>query len=224
MQNPVIQRIKHRAEVCQSLPVTCGRRGNDTGNGMVTVISLRCAVDCFPENGKSPHSKPFTFLLLPTAKCRSGMFFTLCPPQLCHRVEKVGSFDLHHFGIAGAQFGKDHANLPQFIRELANWWSHAASALIHKKTRGARLHPSFQFREKKGCGFFELLLTQPSRTPIRALSRPRLTGHHLLIHSLSMALQTSGFSFREHSRHRTPSLGEQWFSLQKRRGLPHWLY
>lgn len=77
MQNPVIQRIKRRAEVCQSLPVTCGRRGNDTGNGMVTVGSIQCAVDCFPENGKSPHSKPFTFLLLPAAKCRSGMFFTL---------------------------------------------------------------------------------------------------------------------------------------------------
>lgn len=82
MQNPVIQRIKRRAEVCQSLPVTCGRRGNDTGNGMVTVGSIQCAVDCFPENGKSPHSKPFTFLLLPAAKCRSGMFFTRCPPHL----------------------------------------------------------------------------------------------------------------------------------------------
>lgn len=81
MQNPVIQRIKRRAEVCQSLPVTCGRRGNDTGNGMVTVGSIQCAVDCFPENGKSPHSKPFTFLLLPAAKCRSGMFFTLREAQ-----------------------------------------------------------------------------------------------------------------------------------------------
>ena len=84
MQNPVIQRIKRRAEVCQSLPVTCGRRGNDTGNGMVTVGSIQCAVDCFPENGKSPHSKPFTFLLLPAAKCRSGMFFTLRPAYLCY--------------------------------------------------------------------------------------------------------------------------------------------
>ena len=82
MQNPVIQRIKRRAEVCQSLPVTCGRRGNDTGNGMVTVGSIQCAVDCFPENGKSPHSKPVTFLLPPAAKCRSGMFFTLCPPYV----------------------------------------------------------------------------------------------------------------------------------------------
>lgn len=27
--------------------------------------------------------------------------------------EKVGSFDIHHFGIAGAQFGKDYANLPR---------------------------------------------------------------------------------------------------------------
>ena len=82
MQNPVIQRIKHRAEVCQSLPVTCGRRGNDTGNGMVTVGSIQCAVDCFPENGKSPHSKPVTFLLLPTAKCRQGAFFTLRAPHV----------------------------------------------------------------------------------------------------------------------------------------------
>ena len=129
MQNPVIQRIKRRAEVCRSLPVTCGRRGNDTGNDLVTVVSLQCAVDCFPENGKSPHSKPFTFLLLPTAKCRSGLFFTCCPPQLCHRVEKVGGFDLHHQRIAGTQFGKDYANLPRFIRELANRRGHAASAV-----------------------------------------------------------------------------------------------
>ena len=45
----------------------------------VTVVSLRSAVDCFLKNGKSPHLKPFTFLLLPTAKCRSGMFFTHGP-------------------------------------------------------------------------------------------------------------------------------------------------
>ena len=82
MQKPVIQRIKRRVEVCQSLPVTCGRRGNDTGNGLVTVVSLQCAVDCYSENGKSPHSKPFTFLLLSAAKCRSGMFFTLCAPYV----------------------------------------------------------------------------------------------------------------------------------------------
>lgn len=82
MQNPVIQRIKRRAEDCQSLPVTCGRRGNDTGNDLVTVGSIQCAVDCFPENGKSPHSKPFTFLLLPAAKCRSGMFFTPGAPYV----------------------------------------------------------------------------------------------------------------------------------------------
>lgn len=91
MQKPVIQRIKRRVEVCQSLPVTCGHRGNDTGNGLVTVVSLQCAVDCFPENGKSPHSKPFTFLLLPTAKCRSGLVFHMWPgtpsppPSRCHR-------------------------------------------------------------------------------------------------------------------------------------------
>lgn len=84
MQNPVIQRIKRRAEYRQSLPVTCGHRGNDTGNGLVTVVSLRSAVICFPENGKSPHSKPVTFLLPPTAKCRSGMFFTRCPPYVRH--------------------------------------------------------------------------------------------------------------------------------------------
>ena len=84
MQNPVIQRIKRRAEVCQSLPVTCGRRGNDTGNGMVTVVSLQCAVDCFLKNGKSSHSKPVTFLLLPAAKCRSGMFFTHGASYLRH--------------------------------------------------------------------------------------------------------------------------------------------
>ena len=125
MQNPVIQRIKRRAEVCQSLPVTCGRRGNDTGNGMVTVGSIQCAVDCFPENGKSPHSKPFTFLLLPAAKCRSGMFFTRCAALVRNCSEKVGSFDIHHFGIAGAQFGKDYANLPRFIRELADRCGHA---------------------------------------------------------------------------------------------------
>lgn len=96
MQNPVIQRIKRRAEVCQSLPVTCGRRGNDTGNGMVTVGSIQCAVDCFPENGKSPHSKPFTFLLLPAAKCRSGMFFTLPTPhaRIADNNEKSGSVAL----------------------------------------------------------------------------------------------------------------------------------
>lgn len=81
MQKPVIQRIKRRAGCCQLLPVTCGHRGNDTGNGLVTVVSLRSAVICFPENGKSPHSKPVTFLLLPAAKCRSGMFFTPQPPH-----------------------------------------------------------------------------------------------------------------------------------------------
>lgn len=82
MQKTVIQRIKRRSEVYQSLPVTCGRRGNDTGNDLVTVVSLQCAVDCFPENGKLSHLKPFTFLLLPTAKCRSGMFFTLRTPYV----------------------------------------------------------------------------------------------------------------------------------------------
>lgn len=84
MQNPVIQRIKRRAEYRQSLPVTCGHRGNDTGNGLVTVVSLRSAVICFLENGKSPHFKPFTFLLLPAAKCRSGMFFTLRQALVCN--------------------------------------------------------------------------------------------------------------------------------------------
>lgn len=74
MQKTVIQRIKRRSEVCQSLPVTCGRRGNDTGNYLVTIVSLQYAVDCFPENGKSPHSKPVTFSLPPTAECRSACF------------------------------------------------------------------------------------------------------------------------------------------------------
>lgn len=92
MQNPVIQRIKRRAEVCRSLPVTCGRRGNDTGNYLVTAVSLQCAVDCFPENGKSPHSKPFTFLLLPAAKCRLSVFFTCGPAFVCGLCTEQGSF------------------------------------------------------------------------------------------------------------------------------------
>lgn len=82
MQKPVIQRIKRRADVCQSLPVTYGRRGNDTGNGLVTDVSLQYAVDCFLKNGKSAHSKPVTLLLPPAAKCRSGMFFTPCPAYI----------------------------------------------------------------------------------------------------------------------------------------------
>ena len=89
MQNPVIQRIKRRAEVCQSLPVTCGRRGNDTGNDLVTVVSLQYAVDCFPENGKSSHSKPVTSPLPPSAKCRLDVFFALRPPHVrlsCGRI------------------------------------------------------------------------------------------------------------------------------------------
>lgn len=134
MQKPVIQRIKRRAEVCRSLPVTCGRRGNDTGNGLVTVVSLRCAVDCSLKNGKSPHSKPFTFSLPPSAKCRQSMFFTHRSPQFCYCVEKIGSFDLHHFGIAGAQLGKDHANLPRFIRELADRRGHATSVIAEIRT------------------------------------------------------------------------------------------
>ncbi len=96
MQNPVIQRIKRRAEVCQSLPVTCGRRGNDTGNGMVTVVSLQCAVDCFLKNGKSSHSKPVTFLLLPAAKCRSGMFFTLRKTYVRNACDRIRDADRHH--------------------------------------------------------------------------------------------------------------------------------
>ena len=96
MQNPVIQRIKRRAEVCQSLPVTCGRRGNDTGNDLVTVRSLQCAVDCFLKNGKSSHSKPFTFSLPPSAKCRQGMFFTLGAPYVCHAGDRIRDADRHH--------------------------------------------------------------------------------------------------------------------------------
>lgn len=84
MQKPVIQRIKRRADVCQSLPVTYGRRGNDTGNGLVTDVSLQYAVDCFLKNGKSAHSKPVTLLLPPAAKCRSGMFFTPGKAYLRH--------------------------------------------------------------------------------------------------------------------------------------------
>ena len=48
-----------------------------------------------------------------------------CAALVRHRAEKVGSFDIHHFGIAGAQFGKDYANLPRFIRELADRCGHA---------------------------------------------------------------------------------------------------
>ena len=112
MQNPVIQRIKRRAEVCQSLPVTCGRRGNDTGNGMVTVGSIQCAVDCFPENGKSPHSKPFTFLLLPAAKCRSGMFFTLRAAYLRHDYHALAGYAYRNRQLpVGAYEHQDHPNL-----------------------------------------------------------------------------------------------------------------
>ena len=67
---------KTPCEVCRSLPVTCGRRGNDTGNDLVTVVSLRSAADGFLKNGKSPHSKPVTSPLPPSAKCRLDVFFT----------------------------------------------------------------------------------------------------------------------------------------------------
>lgn len=129
MQNPVIQRIKRRAEVCQSLPVTCGRRGNDTGNGLVTVVSLQYAVDCSLKNGKSPHSKPVTFLLLPTAKCRLGMFFTLLPPHIRNRPETVRGKRGSDFRIVGTLRSLDHANLSRFIRELTDRRGHAASAV-----------------------------------------------------------------------------------------------
>ena len=212
MQNPVIQRIKRRAEVCQSLPVTCGHRGNDTGNGLVTVVSLRCAVDCFLENGKSAHSKPVTFLLPLVSKYRLDVFFTLGKAQFCHRVEEIGGEYRHHIRGSGTSQPEDHADLFGCVWELADRRGHAPSALIHKK-RGVhgcfnQSTPRFNSERRKVADFSNLLLTQPRRTPIRLLLHPRLTGHRLLIHSLSMALQTSGFSFRERSRRRTPSLGE----------------
>ena len=129
MQKPVIQRIKRRAEVCQLLPVTCGRRGNDTGNGMVTVGSIQCAVDCFPENGKSSHSKPVTSPLPPSAKCRLDVFFTLRAPYIRNRPETVRSKRGSDFRIVGTLRPLDHANLPRFIRELTNRRGHAASAV-----------------------------------------------------------------------------------------------
>ena len=141
MQKPVIQRIKRRAEVCRSLPVTCGRRGNDTGNGLVTVVSLRCAVDCSLKNGKSPHSKPFTFSLPPSAKCRQSMFFTRCPPHIRNRPETVRSKRGSDFRVVGTLRPLDHANLPRFIREFANRRSHAASAV-----KGKRSDNQFGFR------------------------------------------------------------------------------
>lgn len=112
MQKPVIQRIKRRAEVCRSLPVTCGRRGNDTGNGLVTVVSLRCAVDCSLKNGKSPHSKPFTFSLPPSAKCRQSMFFTLRPAHLRHHHHAVtGGGNRDDLQVARAQKHTHHTDL-----------------------------------------------------------------------------------------------------------------
>lgn len=112
MQKPVIQRIKRRAEVCRSLPVTCGRRGNDTGNGLVTVVSLRCAVDCSLKNGKSPHSKPFTFSLPPSAKCRQSMFFTCCPAHLRHHHHAVtGGGNRDDLQVARAQKHTHHTDL-----------------------------------------------------------------------------------------------------------------
>ena len=117
MQKPVIQRIKRRAEVCQSLPVTCGHRGNDTGNGLVTVVSLQYAVDCFLENGKSPHSKPFTFLLLPAAKCRLGMFFTHCQTYLCNLVVELGSRHLYRQGDLGTYRHRNHHEVHESNRQ-----------------------------------------------------------------------------------------------------------
>lgn len=48
-----------------------------------------------------------------------------CAALVRNRAEKVGCFDIHHFGIAGAQFGKDYANLPRFVRELTDRCGHA---------------------------------------------------------------------------------------------------
>lgn len=104
MQKPVIQRIKRRADVCQSLPVTYGRRGNDTGNGLVTDVSLQYAVDCFLKNGKSAHSKPVTLLLPPAAKCRSGMFFTHCTSHLRSHGIEPGCHYSHDKSIVGTFF------------------------------------------------------------------------------------------------------------------------
>lgn len=112
MQKPVIQRIKRRADVCQSLPVTYGRRGNDTGNGLVTDVSLQYAVDCFLKNGKSAHSKPVTLLLPPAAKCRSGMFFTHCSTHLRHYHHAVaGRGDRDNLQTARTQKYTHHADL-----------------------------------------------------------------------------------------------------------------
>ena len=113
MQKPVIQRIKRRAECRQSLPVTCGHRGNDTGNGLVTVVSLRSAVICFPENGKSPHSKPGTFLLPLVAKCRLGMFFTLRPSHVCDDDADAWRRPLYHLEVAWSCRREDDTGVRQ---------------------------------------------------------------------------------------------------------------
>lgn len=111
MQNPVIQRIKRRAEVCQLLPVTCGRRGNDTGNDLVTVVSLQYAVDCFLKNGKSSHYKPVTSPLPPSAKCRLDVFFTYGPTLVRYGVEAGRSEHRLYLRIAGAQRPQNHGEL-----------------------------------------------------------------------------------------------------------------
>lgn len=116
MQNPVIQRIKRRAEVCQSLPVTCGRRGNDTGNDLVTVVSLQYAVDCFPENGKSSHSKPVTSPLPPSAKCRLDVFFAYGASFVRYGVEACrGEYRLH-IGKPRPPRSEDDGKLPCQLR------------------------------------------------------------------------------------------------------------
>ena len=117
MQNPVIQRIKRRAEVCQSLPVTCGRRGNDTGNDLVTVVSLQYAVDCFPENGKSSHSKPVTSPLPPSAKCRLDVFFALRPPHLRLHGRRIRNADRRAGQDSRALEHQHDAPLRQILRD-----------------------------------------------------------------------------------------------------------
>ena len=134
MQNPVIQRIKRRAEVCQSLPVTCGRRGNDTGNDLVTVVSLQYAVDCFPENGKSSHSKPVTSPLPPSAKCRLDVFFALRSAYVRNGFEAFGSEYCHHFRIAGTFRFIHHSNLFGFFREQPNRRGYAKLAMTKIRT------------------------------------------------------------------------------------------
>lgn len=166
MQNPVIQRIKRRAEVCQSLPVTCGRRGNDTGNGMVTVVSLQCAVDCFLKNGKSSHSKPVTFLLLPAAKCRSGMFFTLRPPHVRGDDARPRNRYLYGQQATRTSGAIDHADLRKGARQ---------------EQAGSGRQDTRHILTKKGIGFDAFfycwnIMPRPVRSHVADMPQSRTSG------------------------------------------------